>query len=101
MNEIGAYWELVPADEFPQPEVGLAAVILITVTGPSGQEIDCAKAGLCAGCRHSRPIESDRGSVFLRCELSLTDPRFPKYPRLPVLVCAGYEPKPSGQQSLG
>jgi len=25
------------------------------------------------------------------CELSKTDPRFPKYPRLPVLACPGYE----------
>jgi hypothetical protein len=25
--------------------------------------------------------------------LSRTDPRFPKYPRLPVLACSGYEPR--------
>jgi hypothetical protein len=25
------------------------------------------------------------------CELSKTDPRFPRYPPLPVIVCAGYE----------
>jgi hypothetical protein len=37
-----------------------------------------------------REIRSDRGSVFLLCLLSKTDPRFPKYPRLPVLSCAGY-----------
>ena len=30
-------------------------------------------------------------SVFWRCALSEVDPRFPKYPRLPVLECAGYE----------
>ena len=35
-------------------------------------------------------IESDRGSIFLFCERSKTDPQFPKYPRLPVLRCAGY-----------
>jgi hypothetical protein len=48
-------------------------------------------AGLCANCRHSRRVQSDRGSVFVMCELALTDRRFEKYPRLPVLVCAGYE----------
>ena len=47
--------------------------------------------GLCRDCRYSKRIESDRGSVFFRCELSLEDPRFPKYPRLPVRACSGYE----------
>ena len=47
--------------------------------------------GLCADCRSVRLIESDRGSIFYMCERSATDPRFPKYPRLPVLRCAGYE----------
>jgi hypothetical protein len=47
--------------------------------------------GLCATCIWARRVESDRGSVFLRCELALRDARFPKYPRLPVRQCAGYE----------
>ena len=50
--------------------------------------------GLCADCVHVRHIESDRKSVFILCNLSLTDPRFPKYPRLPVLSCDGYKKKP-------
>ena len=50
-------------------------------------------AGLCAACLHARRIESARGSVFIRCNLSLTDPRFPKYPGLPILSCHGYEKK--------
>ena len=49
--------------------------------------------GLCADCLHSRCIESAHGSVFFLCELSLSDPRFPKYPRLPVLSCDGYKKK--------
>ena len=49
--------------------------------------------GLCAVCRHATIVRSDRGSVFYRCGLSDTDPRFPKYPRLPVLNCSGYQPK--------
>ena len=48
--------------------------------------------GLCADCRFMRLIESDRGSTFYLCERSGTDPSFPKYPRLPVLRCGGYEP---------
>ena len=41
-----------------------------------------------------RIIRNDRGSIFLLCERALTDPTFPKYPRLPVLECRGYERKP-------
>jgi len=48
------------------------------------------KAGLCASCVNCRRILSDRQAVFYLCELSKSDKRFPKYPRLPVLSCAGY-----------
>jgi hypothetical protein len=47
--------------------------------------------GLCADCRFRRLIESHRGSTFYLCERSTTDRSFAKYPRLPVLRCAGYE----------
>ena len=36
-------------------------------------------------------IRSDRGSVFYRCERHGTAAGFPKYPRLPVYRCAGFE----------
>ena len=49
-------------------------------------------AGLCTNCAHARRIESERGSMFFLCQLSSADPRFPKYPRLPVLACPGYAP---------
>ena len=49
-------------------------------------------AGLCSTCRHVRFIESSKGAQFLLCERSRTDPAYPKYPRLPVLSCRGYEP---------
>jgi hypothetical protein len=48
---------------------------------------------LCDTCQHCRIIRNDRGSIFLLCERALTDPTFPKYPRLPVLECRGYEEK--------
>jgi GrpB-like predicted nucleotidyltransferase (UPF0157 family) len=53
-------------------------------------ERERVRAGLCSDCIHARQLESARGSVFVHCNLSLTDPRFPKYPRLPVLSCDGY-----------
>jgi hypothetical protein len=50
-------------------------------------------AGLCESCVHQKLISNTRGSVFSMCLRHGGEPeRFPKYPRLPVLVCAGYEP---------
>jgi hypothetical protein len=54
------------------------------------------RVGLCADCVYSHNVKSDRGSVFLLCELSRKDRRFAKYPRLPVVSCPGYEKKPEG-----
>jgi hypothetical protein len=54
------------------------------------------RVGLCLDCLHAQRIQSDRGSTFYRCKLSDTDPSFPKYPRLPVLQCAGYARKVKG-----
>jgi hypothetical protein len=50
-----------------------------------------ASVGLCTSCKHVRRISSELGSVFFLCRLSAVDPRFAKYPRLPVLSCSGYE----------
>jgi hypothetical protein len=49
--------------------------------------------GLCANCLHARHIASAKGSQFLLCQVSQSDPSFPKYPRLPVLRCSGHTPK--------
>ena len=37
---------------------------------------------------------ASRRSVFVRCGLAATDPRFPKYPPLPVRACPGYRSQP-------
>jgi uncharacterized protein (TIGR00290 family) len=47
--------------------------------------------GLCGSCCQARVITSDRGSEFYRCMLSDTDARYPRYPRLPVLRCEGWQ----------
>jgi hypothetical protein len=62
----------------------LSAKPEVPVTGPP--------PGLCGACRHSRVIRTARGSIFRLCERSTTDPRFPRYPNLPVLECVGFEP---------
>lgn len=48
--------------------------------------------GLCALCTHVNRNETRKGMVYWRCTRAATDPRFPKYPRLPVLSCRGFEP---------
>jgi hypothetical protein len=47
--------------------------------------------GLCAKCAHVKVVSSARGSAFYLCERAKSDPRYAKYPRLPVLRCAGFE----------
>jgi hypothetical protein len=54
-------------------------------------------AGLCTSCTHARIVTSSRGSAFLLCQLSTTDPRFPRYPALPVWSCAGFNDSQSGE----
>ena len=43
------------------------------------------------GCGIAPDRRAARGSRFVLCERSRTDPRFPRYPPLPVLRCAGFE----------
>jgi len=46
--------------------------------------------GLCADCAHARVVDG-ANSRFWLCGRSRTDPRYRRYPRLPVLACRGYE----------
>ena len=55
------------------------------------------RAGLCARCVHAHIVATPR-SRFWMCLLSRTDARFIRYPRLPVLACAGHSPLPEGQE---
>ncbi len=50
-------------------------------------------AGLCDTCEHQVAVPNTRGSVFSLCARSRQDPAYPRYPRLPVLTCPGYEAK--------
>ena len=62
--------------------------------GPEGGEAGGGETevGLCATCRHARRVPTPRATYWL-CGRAATDPRFEKYPRLPVLSCPGYEPR--------
>jgi len=46
--------------------------------------------GLCDACLWARLVRSQRGSGFLRCGRSDTEPDYPRYPALPVRSCPGF-----------
>jgi hypothetical protein len=54
-------------------------------------ERDGDATGLCSTCRHAKEIRTQRGPAYTLCNRSLTDDRFARYPRLPVLECPGHE----------
>ena len=54
---------------------------------------DAAAVGLCYDCRWMRATTNRRGSTFYRCLRAETDPRYTRYPPLPVRECAGHEPR--------
>ena len=56
---------------------------------PETDEETYPEAGLCDRCLNAEIVRSKR-SRFLRCRLADRDPRFAKYPRLPVVACDGF-----------
>jgi hypothetical protein len=55
--------------------------------------------GLCDSCRHQRLVRNTRGSTFSLCGRSKDDPSYPRYPRVPVLECPGFEPEEDGDEA--
>jgi hypothetical protein len=56
------------------------------------REQELRRAGLCGICVCGRLVRSDRGAVFYQCARHEIDASYPKYPRLPVMACRGFEP---------
>jgi hypothetical protein len=50
--------------------------------------------GLCATCQWRRTVQGTRSTFYL-CERSFSDPRFVRYPPLPVVRCVGYTAQPA------
>ena len=48
---------------------------------------------LCETCALMREVVTPKGSHFLLCRLSQTEPDYPKYPSQPVVRCDGYRKK--------
>jgi hypothetical protein len=49
------------------------------------------RAGLCDTCAHQQLVRNTRGSTFSLCRRSREDPAYPRYPRVPVRSCPGYQ----------
>jgi len=59
------------------------------------------RENLCDTCTYRKEIRTDRGNLFIMCRRGLEDPAYPKYPRLPVLQCRGYENTQNGKNLSG
>jgi len=46
---------------------------------------------LCETCRLMREIVTPKGSRFLLCKLSMSNPAYPKYPGQPTVQCEGHQ----------
>jgi hypothetical protein len=65
------------------------------VSGAAGIEGEVPGAGICNACRHQQVVATTRGSAFSLCQRSRDEPeRFPRYPRIPVTACPGFEERP-------
>jgi hypothetical protein len=51
-------------------------------------------------CSHLQFVRNTRGSTFYLCRRSREDPSYPRYPRLPVFECPGYERNVAGKEDL-
>jgi len=52
--------------------------------------------GLCGHCVHCQVIDGVRSRFYL-CRLAAIDPRFRRYPSLPVIACPGHQEGPPSQ----
>ena len=50
-----------------------------------------SKVGICLHCNFVSEIVSGKGSKFIQCKKHFTNKDFPKYPKLPVKFCTGFQ----------
>ncbi|MEX2449138.1 MAG: hypothetical protein WD404_10415 [Solirubrobacterales bacterium] len=70
-------------------------------TGESLHNPSIAGNGLCDRCAHQRLIPNTRDSVFSLCLRSRTEPAYPRYPRVPVVSCPGFDPRAERRARAG
>ena len=57
--------------------------------------------GLCDACAWQRLVRTGRGSLFTMCLRHRDDPRFAKYPPVPVARCPGFERRGDEDRTSG
>jgi len=83
----------VPGGPVPANNGEAHTVLVMAPEPPGGAWLKLgADPGLCAGCQHAKLNETRRGTAYLRCTRAAWDTRLPRYPRLPVTQCVGFEP---------
>ena len=55
-------------------------------------------SSLCESCARMREVVTPKGLRFLLCQMSKSDPAFPKYPPQPVVRCDGYQQKEQNKE---
>ena len=55
---------------------------------------------LCETCALMRQVITPKGSRFLLCQLSQTNPDYPKYPPQPIVRCDGYQEKEKSKEVI-
>jgi len=53
---------------------------------------------LCESCAFMREVVTPKKSRFLLCQLSKTNPDYPKYPPQPIVRCEGHQQKQEGEK---
>jgi hypothetical protein len=56
---------------------------------------------LCETCAWMRVVVTPKGSRFLLCQVSQTDPDYLKYPPQPMVRCDGYRKKEQTGGTIG
>ena len=56
---------------------------------------------LCETCAWVREVVTPKGSRFLLCQLSVSNPDYSKYPPQPVVRCKGYRTKEQNEEVEG
>ena len=57
----------------------------------TGPRDDATRFGLCATCAFGRLFRSGKDATYVTCDLSRTDPAYPRFPSIPVIRCRGFE----------
>lgn len=59
-------------------------------TSPTDVGAERVPAGRCRSCLYARVVPAKANDAYYFCERSVDDPRYARYPHLPMLTCDGH-----------